>query len=104
MVKLVSSINKEGLTMAIKLTAKKPLSGNQRSHALNATKIKQKPNLQKININGVTVLTSAREAKKFRKASNVKVSKELNVAATEDSNITEELDVVTAEDSNNTEE
>ena len=28
-----------------KITTKKPLSGNLRSHALNATKMTQKPNL-----------------------------------------------------------
>ena len=33
--------------MATKVTKKKPLSGNLRSHACNATKTKQKPNLQK---------------------------------------------------------
>ena len=33
--------------MATKVTNKKPLTGNKRSHALNATKKKQKPNLQK---------------------------------------------------------
>ena len=32
--------------MAKKVTTKKPLSGNKRSHALNATKTKQKPNIQ----------------------------------------------------------
>ena len=38
--------------MATKITNKKPLSGNNRSHALNATKRVQKPNLQKKVING----------------------------------------------------
>ena len=38
--------------MATKVTTKKPLTGNRRSHALNATKMKQKPNLQKKTING----------------------------------------------------
>ena len=52
--------------MAIKVTAKKPLTGNLRSHALNATKTKQKPNLQKKKINGVKVIISAREAKNFK--------------------------------------
>lgn len=33
--------------MATKITNKKPLSGNNRSHALNATKRVQRPNLQK---------------------------------------------------------
>ena len=55
--------------MATKLTAKKPLSGNRRSHALNATKMKQKPNLQKKTINGQKVVISTREAKTLNKAS-----------------------------------
>ena len=29
--------------MAVKVTNKKPLTGNRRSHALNATKMQQKP-------------------------------------------------------------
>ena len=50
--------------MAKKATAKKPLTGNKRSHALNATKMQQKPNLQKTKINGKSVRVSAREMKK----------------------------------------
>lgn len=50
--------------MAKKITSKKPLSGNRRSHALNATKCQQKPNIQKKTINGVKVKITAREAKK----------------------------------------
>ena len=41
--------------MAIKITTKKPLVGNRRSHALNATKHSQKPNNQTITINGETI-------------------------------------------------
>lgn len=52
--------------MAKKVTEKKPLSGNKRSHALNATKRTQKPNIQKKTINGEKVLISAREAKKIK--------------------------------------
>ena len=36
--------------MAIKVTNKKPLTGNKRSHALNATKMQQKPNLQVVRL------------------------------------------------------
>ena len=54
--------------MAKKVTTKKPLSGNKRSHALNATKTKQKPNIQKKTINGTKVRISAREARTMRKA------------------------------------
>ena len=50
--------------MAKKVTSKKPLTGNRRSHALNATKMKQKPNLQKKTIDGKKVRISAREMKK----------------------------------------
>ena len=50
-----------------KITTKKPLSGNRRSHALNATKHAQKPNLQKKTINGVKVVISAREARTMAK-------------------------------------
>ncbi|MGM9834667.1 MAG: bL28 family ribosomal protein [Bacilli bacterium] len=53
--------------MAKKITTKKPLSGNRRSHALNATKHAQKPNLQKKTINGVKVVISAREARTMEK-------------------------------------
>ena len=53
--------------MARKITAKKPLFGNARSHALNATRKKQKVNLQNVTLNGVKVVMSAKEAKKFRK-------------------------------------
>jgi len=50
--------------MAKKVSNKKPLVVNSRSHALNATKRRQKPNLQKKTINGEKVVISAREAKK----------------------------------------
>jgi ribosomal protein L28 len=54
--------------MAKKITTKKPLTINLRSHAENATKSKQKPNLIKVTINGQKVITSAREAKTYKKA------------------------------------
>ena len=54
--------------MAIKLTNKKPLSGNRRSHALNATKRQQKPNLQVIRLeDGTKIRMSAREIRSLRK-------------------------------------
>lgn len=53
--------------MATKVTTKKPLTGNRRSHALNATKMTQKPNLQKKTINGEQVIISAREARTLNK-------------------------------------
>lgn len=54
--------------MATKITTKKPLTGNRRSHAQNATKMKQKPNLQKKIINGEKVILSAREARTINKS------------------------------------
>lgn len=54
--------------MAIKATSKKPLFGNRRSHALNATKHTQKLNLQNVTLSdGTKVKVTAREAKKYRK-------------------------------------
>ncbi len=53
--------------MATKLTTKKPLTGNKRSHALNATKMQQKPNLQTKKVNGNKVRLSARELKTLNK-------------------------------------
>ena len=50
--------------MAKKVTSKKALFGNRRSHSLRATRHAQKPNLQKKTINGEKVIISAREAKK----------------------------------------
>lgn len=54
--------------MAKKITTKKPLSGNKRSHALNATRMIQKPNLQTVTIDGVKVKVSARELRTLKKA------------------------------------
>lgn len=55
--------------MATKATSKKPLFGNIRSHALNATRHKQKLNMQKVTVNGKTVVVTVREAKKSKKDS-----------------------------------
>ena len=54
--------------MAKKVTSKKPLSGNRRSHACNATKHAQKPNLQKVTLdNGEAIRISARELRSLKK-------------------------------------
>jgi len=49
------------------VTGKRPMSGNKRSHALNATKRRFKPNLQKVRImvdgKPKKVYVSARELK-----------------------------------------
>ena len=58
--------------MATKVSTKKPLVGNRRSHALNATKHSQKPNNQTITINGEKYFTSARDARSFRKEPRVR--------------------------------
>lgn len=71
MVKLESNeITGGSLFMAKKITNKKPLFGNKRSHALNSTRKKQKPNFQKITLDdGSTIVMSARELKTFKKSS-----------------------------------
>jgi ribosomal protein L28 len=53
--------------MAKKVSTKRPLTGNRRSHALNATKHAQKPNFQKVTIDGEKVVLSAREARTLKK-------------------------------------
>ena len=55
--------------MAKKATNTKPLAVNRRSHALNTYKTFQKPNLQKVTINGKTVRMTAREIRTLNKAS-----------------------------------
>ena len=64
--------------MAIKATAKKPMFGNRRSHALNATRHMQKLNLQNVTLaDGTKVKMTAREAKKYKK--DIKVKEETKV-------------------------
>ena len=54
--------------MAVKVTNKKPLTGNRRSHALNATKMQQKPNLQVVRLeDGTRVRMSTREIRNMKK-------------------------------------
>lgn len=66
--------------MAIKVTNKKPLTGNKRSHAQNATKMQQKPNLQVVRLeDGTKVRMSAREIRNMRKQQTV-VNEEAVVA------------------------
>lgn len=72
MVKLISKeveINsKRSDIMAVKATLKKPMFGNRRSHALNATRHMQKLNLQNVILaDGTKVRVTAREAKKYKK-------------------------------------
>ena len=60
--------------MATKLTEKKPLFGNRRSHSLRATRHAQKPNLQKVTLeDGSKVVMSARELRTMRKADKTNV-------------------------------
>ena len=54
--------------MARKATAKKPLSGNRRSHSCRATKHAQKVNLQLVTLaDGSKVRMSAREKRTLNK-------------------------------------
>lgn len=55
-----------------KVTSKKPLFGNLRSHACNAVKHAQKPNYTKVTLdNGQKVVMSARELRTLKKADKV---------------------------------
>lgn len=68
--------------MATKLTSKKPLFGNRRSHSLRATRHAQKPNLQQVRLeDGTKVIMSARELRTMRKTSkkDIKVNAEVEV-------------------------
>jgi len=53
--------------MAKNVSAKKPLKGNTRSKALNATKKLRKPNLITKTIDGIKVRITAREARTMKK-------------------------------------
>ncbi len=53
--------------MATKKTERKPLFGNRRSHALNATKHTQKLNVQKRTKNGKKEVLTVRELKGSKK-------------------------------------
>ena len=58
--------------MAVNVTKKKPLFGNKRSHALNATRKKQGVNLQTVTLeDGTKVRLSAREIRTMRKNEKV---------------------------------
>ncbi len=59
--------------MAVKVTARKNLSGNRRSHSLRATKHAQKTNLQIMTLaDGTKVRTTTREMRTLRKISKKK--------------------------------
>lgn len=56
--------------MAKKVSTKKSLFGNRRSHSLRATRHAQKPNFQKVTLeNGEKVIMTARELRTMNKAS-----------------------------------
>ena len=68
--------------MATKITSKKPLSGNKRSHSLRATKRMQKVNLQALTLaDGTKIRTSAREMRTLRKLSNSQATEQAEQAA-----------------------
>ena len=50
------------------ITGKSAMSGNKRSHAMNATRRKWNVNLQKVTINGRTEYVSVRALKTLKKA------------------------------------
>ena len=58
---------KGGRNMANKVTSKKLNFANNKSHANNKTNRQQKLNFQKVTIDGVTIKTTAREARTFKK-------------------------------------
>lgn len=63
--------------MAINVTGRKPLFGNKRSHALNATRKKQSLNLQPVTLeDGTRVRLTARELRTMRKAEKVEATNE----------------------------
>ena len=68
---------KEEKKMPVNITNKKPLFGNKRSHALNATRKKQGVNLQVVTLeDGTKVRLSAREIRTSRKNEKVEEIKE----------------------------
>lgn len=69
--------------MAKKMTSKKKLFGNRRSHSCRATRHAQKPNLQKVTLdNGKKVLLSARELRTLKKhASMIEAENNIEAAA-----------------------
>ena len=66
--------------MAKKATSRKPMFGNRRSHALNATRHMQKLNMQNVTLaDGTKVKMTTREAKKYKK--DIKEKEETKVEA-----------------------
>ena len=53
--------------MAKKVSKTTPLFGNRRSHACNATRHAQKPNYQKVTVDGKTVIMTSRELRTLKK-------------------------------------
>ena len=72
--------------MAVNVTGKKPLFGNRRSHALNATKHQQKLNLQVVTLeDGTKVRLTAREKRTLLKNDKpVEIVKEVKEEIKED--------------------
>ena len=59
--------------MAVKATTRKPLKGNDRSHALNSTKRARKLNLQVVRLeDGTKVRMTVREKRTLNKENNTK--------------------------------
>lgn len=49
-------------------SARKPLTGNRRSHSMHKTKHMQKLNKQKVTVDGVSVKKSVKEIRSDKKA------------------------------------
>ena len=66
------------IKMSKKISIKKSLFGNRRSHSLRATRHAQKPNFQKVTLeNGEKVVMTARELRTLRKATKTEVETEI---------------------------
>ena len=64
--------------MAKKVSTKKSLFGNRRSHSLRATRHAQRPNFQKVTLeDGSKVIMTARELRSYRKSSKREVETEM---------------------------
>ena len=60
--------------MAKKVTNKKPLFGNRRSHSMRATRHAQLPNLQQVTLeDGTKVKMSAREIRTMKKQAKTNI-------------------------------
>ena len=69
--------------MAVNISQRTGNVKNKRSHALNATKKRQNPNLQTYTIDGEKVVMTAREARTMRKSEKACEVKNIENTVTE---------------------